>query len=278
MWVVGARLRKAARSGGLGAWLSRVAMVACCVWICGASVPSAAAAQSQSEAPREAIELYRSGRAHYDAGRYREAIVDLKAALALDPESPNLVYNVARVSELLGNIDEAIAYYTRYVGMLSDADNDERERIRATIRRLEGARTELSERAGEQRETLREVIYRERPARGEADALFWIVGGAGVAMVATSIVTGVLAGVRSNTAKTFVIGEDGNYADRQNEVTQANNLALTTDLLVFGGVGALGAATLLYFLRRPEAPPEQRVQVSVAANADRGVLTVSGTF
>jgi len=235
---------------------------------------------AQGEAPQEAIELYRSGRAHYDAGRYREAVVDLKAALALDPESPNLLYNVARVSELLGNLSEAIAYYTHYVGMLSDSDseNDERERIRTTIRRLEGARTELATRAAEQPETLREVVYREPPAAGTADSLFWIVGSGGVVLIAGSVVTGVLALLREDAAAAFVIGETGPADDRTVLIDQANGYALASDIMLVAGVSAVSAATLLYFLRTPEAPPERRVQVSVVGSSTGGLVTVGGSF
>ncbi len=235
-------------------------------------------ASAQSEAPQEAIDLYRSGRAHYDAGRYRDAIIDLKAALALDPESPNLLYNVARVSELLGNLDEAIAYYTRYVGMLSDAENDERERILATIHRLEGARTELSASASQQPETLREVIYREPPAAGTADALFWIVGGSGVALIGGSIVTGVMALSRENEVNKFVLGQDGNVATRNSLVDQANLLALASDIMLIGGVGAIATAVVLYFARTPEAPPERRVQLSVSGSRDGATLMLGGAF
>lgn len=235
-------------------------------------------ASAQSEAPQEAIDLYRSGRAHYDAGRYRDAIVDLKAALALDPESPNLLYNVARVSELLGNLDEAIAYYTRYVGMLSDAENDERERITATIHRLEGARTELAAHANQQPETLREVIYREPPAAGTADALFWITGGTGVVLIGGSIVTGVLALVREKEANKFVIGQDGNAAERAQLIHQTDTLALVSDLMLIGGIASLAGATALYFLREPEAPPERRVQVSLFGTRDGAMLSLGGAF
>jgi tetratricopeptide (TPR) repeat protein len=68
--------------------------------------------------PPEAIDHYSRGRAHYQAGRYREAVIELEQALALDPGSPNLVYNLARVYELLGRIDPAIANYERYRSML----------------------------------------------------------------------------------------------------------------------------------------------------------------
>jgi hypothetical protein len=200
------------------------------------------------------------------------------AALALDPESPNLLYNVARVSELLGNLGESIAYYTRYVGMLTDAENDERERIRTTIRRLEGARAELAARAANEPETLREVVYREPPAAGTSDALFWIVGGSGVALITGSVVTGVMALIREDEATKFVVGETGPTGNRAILMDQADGYALASDLMLATGVAAVTAATLLYFLRTPETPPEHRVQVSFDGSRSGGMLNLSGAF
>jgi tetratricopeptide (TPR) repeat protein len=281
MWGVRERTNSAAsawrRGGPSSALQAGFLPTILAAWI-GLTVVWCGDACAQSEPPQEAIALYRSGRAHYDAGRYRDAIVDLKAALALDPESPNLLYNVARVSELLGNLDEAIAYYTRYIGMLTDAENDERERIRATVRRLEGARTEVSTQASQQTETLREVVYVEPTPSGEADALFWVVGGSGVALIGGSVAFGVMALIREEAASKFVIGEDGSASNRQTLVNQADGFALASDLSLGVGLAAVTTATLLYFLRTPEGGEERHVQVSVGSDGHGGQLRVGGMF
>jgi len=281
MWGVRETTSNAASAWqGCGTFGSlRAAVFAAFFAVCACLIgPWCSRAAAQGEPPHEAIALYRSGRAHYDAGRYREAIVDLKAALALDPESPNLLYNVARVSELLGNLDEAIAYYTRYIGMLTDSENDERERIRATVRRLEGARSEVSTQASQQTETLREVVYVEPTPSGEADALFWIVGGSGVALIGGSVAFGVMALIREEAATKFVIGQDGSATNRETLVNQANGFALASDLSLGVGLAAVTTATLLYFLRTPESGEERHVQVSVSSNGHGGQLNVGGAF
>jgi len=38
----------------------------------------------------QAVEFYRRGREHFEAGRYRDAISDLEQAVILDPSSPML--------------------------------------------------------------------------------------------------------------------------------------------------------------------------------------------
>jgi tetratricopeptide (TPR) repeat protein len=95
--------------------------------------------------PAEALEHYERGRREYLAGRYREALQELKVALALDPNSPNLVYNVARVNEDLADLDEAIKYYRRYHALLPPAAHEERDKTEKTIRRLQGAKDEQTQ-------------------------------------------------------------------------------------------------------------------------------------
>src|SRR5262245_50184844 len=72
----------------------------------------------KADAPPEAMEHFDRGRSLFRAGRYREAIVELKAALELDPKSPVLMYNVAYTSELQGDLRQAAAYYRKYLAAL----------------------------------------------------------------------------------------------------------------------------------------------------------------
>lgn len=239
--------------------------------------PGSAAAQA-SEPPPQAIELYRSGREHYRAGRYHEAIHDLKAALELDPESPNLIYNVAKVNESLGNLDEAIDYYRHYLELLPGSETEERDRIRETISRLEGARDEVKSHVDSEPD-LREWNTPPPPpppAPGRADAMFWITGGTGVALLAAAAVTGVLAVNREQDVQSFVIGPDGDVAERQALSDKADRLATTTDILWISGATAVTTAVLLYFLRDAEQRPA--VQASVATNGRSASFTLAGTF
>ena len=70
-------------------------------------------------------------------------MTDLESALSWDPNSPSLIYNVAKVSELLGNLDESIEYYERYLRLLPGSEQEERERIRASLKRLRKSRSDV---------------------------------------------------------------------------------------------------------------------------------------
>ena len=81
-------------------WIARGLAVSLFASLLSSTVAQAEEHQTtEREPPAGAIERYNRGRAHYQAGRYREALAELEKALALDPNSPNLVYNVARVYE-----------------------------------------------------------------------------------------------------------------------------------------------------------------------------------
>jgi hypothetical protein len=71
-----------------------------------APAPAASAQSNQAEVER----LFAEGASLYKAGKYRPAIDKFEEAYALFPE-PNLIYNIARAYEALGDVDQAIMKY-----------------------------------------------------------------------------------------------------------------------------------------------------------------------
>lgn len=205
----------------------------------------------QAVPPKEAIDHYSRGRAHYQAGRYREAAVELEQARALDPNSPNLVYNLARVYELQGNIDQALANYERYRAMLPADDVVERERASTAIQRLTGARAQA---AREKEPTAPALAVRTE--RGVADGAFWTLASFSLAALVTGAVTGGLALRAERDAQAFVLGRDGDQNALEAKAQRADRLAVTADVtLAIGAVGGL-TSILLYALRtRPVIEP-----------------------
>lgn len=217
--------------------------------------------------PAAALEHYNRGRAHYQAGRYRQAVVELERALELDPTSPNLMYNLARVHELLGDIERAIGYYERYREMLPPSEQEERQRVAGVIARLRGAK--------------QHVVRPSAPAppppvawkteRGVADAAFWTVATLSAAALVAGAVTGRLALREERNAQNFVLGRDGTLRDRDDLVNKTDRLALASDgSFLFGAVSGL-TAILLYALRSKPV-----VQPSVALGPSSFSLTLRG--
>jgi tetratricopeptide (TPR) repeat protein len=206
--------------------------------------PSAPGTSTPSrEAPRESIELFQRARDHYQNGRYAQAAGDLERALALDPGSPTLLYNLARVYELSGEHERAVTIYQRYLEVIPESDLAERQRTELAIRRLEGAQ----EYTRPDEEAYSQTLYVQQ--RGVADELFWttlVIGG-----VATLVAVGLAIATSISDASlgSFVLGPDGDLGDREDLIDRTSTLALATD--VTGGVagGVLLGAVLLWVLR-----------------------------
>ncbi|HEY8429518.1 MAG TPA: tetratricopeptide repeat protein [Sandaracinaceae bacterium] len=230
----------------------------------GLLLPAHAFAQAHATPP-EAVQFFESAREHYRRGRYPEAAVDLERAVMLDPTSPTLRYNLGRVYELLGQLPEARAQYARYLELLPPEQEEERERTRATLRRLDGAIASgavapPAEPEAEQ-EPLRElegpVVVRER---GVADEVFWITLGSGVAALVASAVTGGLALDRAAARDGLVLTDPGQldafHATYDALDAEAQALGVTTDVLLGVGGAALVASVLLFVLREREVERE----------------------
>jgi len=258
--------------------------------------PSSVRAQETARShatPPEALELFRTAREHYREGRYPQAADDLERALILDPASPTLRYNLARVYELLGRLPEARREYAHYLELLPPDDAEERERTEATILRLDGAiASGIADPPEPERvqEPLREltgpVLVRER---GVADLAFWATGGAGVTALLVAAITGGLALDRADARDGLVLTEPGQLdtyrAQRDGLDAEAQALGITTDVLLGAGGAAVIASILLFVLREQEVEreivhDEQALSIApfFAATRDATMVGIRGTL
>jgi tetratricopeptide (TPR) repeat protein len=227
------------------------------------------------------VQFYRSGREHFEAGRYREAIADLEQALALDPSSPTLVYNVARVYELLGELDEAIRYYQVYLQMLTPDEEDERSRVVETIERLEGARGQVGATTDVQPP---DNPHLDRPVivekHGVADAAFWGTAIGAAVLLAGGGILGAVALVMKGNAE-CVVGDVCTLQERDDYAATSSSLALGADiLLVTGGVAAI-TAMLLYVIRTREVetyPQYQGTTAFFGTDGNSALVGLRGAF
>jgi tetratricopeptide (TPR) repeat protein len=233
--------------------------------------PKTEAATPSPSPPPAALQHYERGRAHYLAGRYREALQELEQAMRLDPSSPNLVFNVARVYELLGEIDHAIAFYKRYRDMLPADELAERERTTQTLQRLEGARNEVVD----------EPVTPAAPPeleRGVADRAFWSVLGVGAVTLAGAGATGLLALNEEREADDFRLGKDGTDKRRQQLVQRAERLALASDTMALVGTTFVITAVLLYAVRQRPVANTNAGGLDVKLSGHGAFLSWTGTL
>lgn len=233
---------------------------------------------SDEQPPLEALELFNLARAHYQAGRYEQALTYLSRALEQDPGSLDLLYNIARVHELLGNLDDAMGYYQRYLDRLPKSAEKEREHTRDTIKRLRGAREHMVAR-DEQAEG---GVEASAPP-GRADWLFWTTATGSVLLAGSGVFAAVVASNKDDTVQQYVLGPDGGPARRDAIASNARAWALTADILFLSAGVAAATTALLYFLRDAEAEGSEtarapRLGVAVAAQGRGAVLTWSGSL
>ncbi|MBI2392221.1 MAG: tetratricopeptide repeat protein [Deltaproteobacteria bacterium] len=206
--------------------------------------PAGDAAPEPKKTPNQlkAEAHYKRARELYQLGRYREAIAQLEAALKLDPGGAELLYNLGLVHEKLGDVDEAVDAYKRYLKALGpDADPEEVAKIKGIMKRLEGAKTELKAREAKKTE------HRFTPLSAG------LLVGAGVAALATGVF-GIAALRHDSEAREFVVRDEKGVADRQVLVDRAGSEATMAN--VFGALTVLSAATGVTLYLLSEYPKE----------------------
>ena len=251
--------------------------------------------QKPSPGSAEAVKLakkhFEKARKAYKNGSYREAVEELNQAVEYDPNGKDLVYNLGLVHEKLGEVDAAIADFTRYKEL--ETDIGELEKAIQTLRRLEGARDELErkrrEQAAGQREDGKPLVVvvapnaeREKPApakkprKGRLDA--WVYGAGGATVVALG--AGVYFAARAvsvrNTTDDATSSTTG-VKDLQARADQAHSLAVTADVCFAVAAVAAGSAAVLYFTR--DAKPDGRSPaVGALVSPGAGFMAVRGGF
>lgn len=210
----------------------------------------------------QALILYEEAEQLYDEGRYQEAVVTLRRVLEIDPEAPELYYNIALVYEHLNDYDHALEYLDRYSQF--DIDEGERDRVERMIVRIRGARAHAPV-TPEPRTRTRVVVQRF----GRADAAFWTMFAATILFGGGAAITGGLALDWADGADRFVLGPDGDQDDHAYWVGVANDLALTTDVLI-GLTSASALTALLLYVLRTHSVETVEGEAGGAGEGDRG--------
>lgn len=205
----------------------------------------------------KAEQHYKRARELYQLGRYREAITHLQLAIKLDPSGAELYYNLGLVHEKLGEVDEAVDAYHKYLKVLGpDAEPEEIARIKGIIKRLEGAKAEIKTREA------KKVEHRLTPLSGG------LLVGAGVFLVGTGVFGG-LALAHDHEARDYLVDGPGGLKARQKLIDRSKGEAIIANVLAALGVASLGAGLTLYFTSEfQKADDPNDMQKPKAARAD----------
>ena len=228
----------------------------------------------QAAREKQAMALHDEARELHAHGRYRAAVAKLEAALVLDPQGKELVYNLALIHERLGEVDVAERYYRRYLETATEPA--EREKIEGVLRRLEGAKQDLvvSKDDLPAAAPLRPVTP---PASVEPARSFgpWVmisaaVGGTGLFAGA---VLGISALARSPGAGART-GAGVTADDLLADAKAAHRQAVGADVALLIGVVATGTAVGLHYASRP-APTPSTPRVDLALGPLAGAIRVT---
>jgi len=255
------------------------------LWICAGlalvAAPGSAAADetppASPEAKAQALQHFTRAKALYDAGNYKDALTELEAAHALDPAAKDLSFDLGKVSELLGRLDEALKWFHAYVEM-PDVTPAERARAEAIIKRIEGAKREKPAAPPQQPQPQLRVIREEPPAKGRIDG--WTLA-AGVTAFA-GFTVGTIFAVKALGDKPksgYVTGRDGSYADLQKSADDAAGPHGVADVGFGVGIVFTVLTAYLYFSRpKVASAPSPSARVSVAPSTTGSSLLFAGSF
>lgn len=261
--------------------MRRRALALSFVLIASSITPAIAFAESTEDAPEpkktpnqaKAEQHYKRARELYQLGRYREAIAHLDAALKLDPGGAELLYNLGLIHEKLGDVDEAVDAYKRYLKALGkDAEPEEVAKINGIIKRLEGAKTELRAREAKRME------HRFTPLSAG------LLVGAGVGALATAVF-GIAALRHDQEARDFIVRDSAGLDERQQLIDRSQSEATMAN--VFGAVTVVsaGAGLTLYFLSEfpkadnpNEVPPQPTTALRLMPSRGGGLMQLEVAF
>ncbi len=219
--------------------------------------------------------LYGEGIAFYQAADYRQALERFREAYRVYPE-PNLVYNIARCHEALGETDEAVRQYQAFLA-LPEGDAGARQKsvdkLAALLRQRDaGRRTpDVSRPVPPPRPTPPQPeteptaapVTVSAPPRAPASARWpeWTLLSVGAASV---ILGGVLWALQDDAADAW--HREHESLDRKRELLAARDGYRTGSVALFGlGGAALISSGLLFGLRKPAVPPAAAGGAAVSA-------------
>jgi tetratricopeptide (TPR) repeat protein len=224
----------------------------------GVVAPRPAWAEATSPANEAAARRhFERARDYYAQGSYRDAIGELEAAHALDPNAKDLIFNLAVVHEKLGQMEDALTWSRLYATM--DLTSAEREKAEAYVHRLEGAKKELEDQpptpdmSGAAAAPISPLPPpppppAKPPSGNGVNALVVGLGSLSITALAFGVVLAVKA-EEDRPPSLFVTGRDGTYLDLASRQANAHREAVMADI-GFGVAATAAAATVVLLVAR----------------------------
>ncbi len=263
-----------------------------------AAVPASAANEARAAGAAPANQsnvatLNEEGAALYAARDYRRAIEKFIQAYAVDTD-PNLLFNIARCYEELGEVDAAIEKYETFL-KTPGADTRGRQRARESLATLREARDHAfvvseapaaSNAAGSPPETEAQQLARSEDS-SQASTLLPVLTLGGSVVFAAVGTTFYLLGANDHSQVTDGAGYGDSEAIAGMTRRQADDLVSSGDTkkvvggISFGLAGALAATYVVLLLTGDEkssSDPEPSLGFSLSPSPEGAAVSVQGSF
>ena len=274
------------RAAGLAIGLEICALLAGVSVVHAQAAPTAQAGEAPDKKQVEemARQHFQLGRTQYDAGAFADAAASFEQAYALSKREV-LWYNIYLAHRDAGNNKQAAIALRNYLERVPELEN--RAQLEARLVSLDRIVAEEDQRerdvqareAAERQAAAAEpqaaptpiIVAREAPAakREESPSIVpFILMGVGGAMVIGGAVTGVMASSKHSELEKKC-GDGPCDASLKPLADQGKTLALTTDLLMFGGLAVAATGGVLWFLNMSDDSPntEQPVRAALSCGA-----------
>lgn len=234
-------------------------------------------------------QLNEEGAALYSARDYRRAIEKFIQAYAIDSD-PNLLFNIARCYEELGEVDAAIEKYENFL-KTPGADTRGRQRARESLQTLRESRDKDSTRdAAASGKTSASAEHptdspaAQPPAEHETNLVPWLTLGGGVVFAAVGT-TFYLLGASDHNKVTDAQGYGNPDAVADMTRKEADDLVSSGNTKkLLGGVslglaGALAATYVVLLVTGDDSPSEEsNVALTVLPSRSGAAVSVQGSF
>ncbi|MBN1653736.1 MAG: hypothetical protein JXA30_08170 [Deltaproteobacteria bacterium] len=239
---------------------------------------------------------FEAGTSYFQESRFEDAIREFREAYRLSERSLLLI-NIGLACSHALKFDEAIAAYQQYLENEPEAvdrkeieariehlrkvsqqvspslPEDERQEPATSPRALEREREKPQSAAAAEQPDQREKSPKpESPERAdderEGSILPWIIGGAGIALIAGGSVTGALTLNMQSDLDDSCFEERRCLSTEADQIDTAKTMALLTDILLGTGIAAVVTGAVLLFVLDGEAETEGETRAAFACTTD----------
>jgi tetratricopeptide (TPR) repeat protein len=211
----------------------------------------------------------------HKAGRFADALVELKAAYALEPK-PDLLFAIGQINVKLERCDEAIDYYEKYLATKpsAQAQSDTQQAIDTCKAQIAAAQPPpppppgsdspfLPASSGPHDTSARSPWYKDKIG----DAL--VIGGAAATVVGLVLYVGARGDLDD--------AESASSVARYDELVDSAHSKRTWSVVMFGGGAVLVGAGVVRYMMRGGSSKETR-GVGMVPAAGGGLVTWAGQF